>query len=78
MALWIEALNELAYYERERGVREKGERSERERERERQSERERDYCVNLNWKEVGIKINLIYKKKFFLNIKIDTHEIVTL
>lgn len=63
-------------WEREGGERERGEEWERERERERQSERERDYCVKLNWKEVGIKINLIYKKIFFN--KIDTHEIVTL
>lgn len=55
---------------RERGgVREKGEGIERERERERQSERERDYCVKLNWKEVGIKINLIFKKKNFKTLK---------
>lgn len=71
MALWIQALNELAHYERERerGVREKGEGSERERERERQSERERDYCVKLNWKEVGIKLILSLKKKILKTLK---------
>lgn len=66
MALWIQALNELAHYERERegGERERGEEWEREKEKDRA--KERDYCVKLNWKEVGIKINLIFKKKKIL------------
>lgn len=55
--------------ERERGGWERKGRGVRERERERQSERERDYCVKLNWKEVGIKINLIFKKKIFKTLK---------
>lgn len=65
---------------RERGgERERGEEWERERKRKTERKRERDYCVKLNWKERGIKINLIFKKKKkFKNIKIDTHEIVTL
>lgn len=54
---------------RERGGWERKGRGVRERERERQSERERDYCVKLNWKEVGIKINLIFKKKNFKTLK---------
>lgn len=57
--------------ERERGGWERKGRGvrERERERERQSERERDYCVKLNWKEVGIKLILSLKKKILKTLK---------
>lgn len=51
-------------WEREGGERERG--GDWEREKERDRAKERDYCVKLNWKEVGIKINLIFKKKKIL------------
>lgn len=51
---------------RERGGGERERGGDWEREKEKDRAKERDYCVKLNWKEVGIKINLIFKKKKFL------------
>lgn len=71
MALWIQALNELAHYERERGWERKGRGvREREKEKDRAKEREREITV-LNWieKKEALKLILSLKKKILKTLK---------